>query len=93
MSNVEPFEPKRVKKRRKRVNMGTRSFVENNVTTAEVVRRLCAVERSTERVVEKVDKLFTRFTLFFGLGIGAMAASGLIKEGAQELLLKIIGAF
>jgi len=40
-----------------------------------------------------VEKINSRFTLFFGLGIGAMAASGLIKEGAKEVLIKLLGVF
>lgn len=91
MSNVEPLRPARVRKRRKRVEANP--FEMEGITMGEVVRRLCAVEKSNDEVADKVDKLMTRFTLFFGLGIGAMAASGLISEGAKELILKIIGAF
>jgi hypothetical protein len=63
------------------------------MTMGEVVRRLMNVETAQRNVGEKVDRLMSRFTLFFGLGIGAMAASGLISDGAKELILKIVGAF
>lgn len=92
MSNVEPFTPKRVRRRRGRAVEATPLELDG-VTMPEIVRRLIGVENATDEMGEKLDKLMSRFTLFFGLGIGAMAASGLIKEGAQELLLKIIGAF
>ena len=92
MSNVEPFTPKRVRRRRRRTVEATPLELDG-VTMPEIVRRLIGVENATDEMGEKLDKLMSRFTLFFGLGIGAMAASGLIKEGAQELLLKIIGAF
>ncbi len=74
----------------------------------EVMRRLGRLDKEVESLraaicgddgdVEgglrgEIVKMRRQFALFFGLGIGAMAASGLIEEGAKDVVKSLIGLF
>lgn len=57
----------------------------------ELTRNVVELTEAVEHISGEFSKLEKRFTLFFGLGIGAMASSGIISGAAAALLKAVAG--
>jgi hypothetical protein len=57
----------------------------------ELTRNVVELTDAVEHISQEFGKLEKRFTLFFGLGIGAMASSGIISGAAAALLKAVAG--
>lgn len=71
-------------KSQRRVNRGT-------YTIAELGRDMEEMRQDHKALTESFNRLEKRLTLYVGLLVGAMAASGLIEKGAAELLKTLFG--